>query len=496
MTPVDPRPGDAPRPFLDNIVRRLGRRAVRTFYRRIEVTGLDNVPASGPVIVVANHANSLIDAVIIGAMLPRTPRFLTASIVWDFKAVVPVLHAAGVVPVYRRQDGRHEGAPIEETFDTASELLAEGGVLAIFPEGMSHNDSRLLPIKTGVARIALETLAAHPELDLKILPVCLHYADKARFRSSVLMQIGTPIGTRDELPAFLSAETATRSQAVRALKSRVRDALLQVSLQSSTWEDVRLVACAAEIWRSVQMPDAPAADLPTAVAAHRRVLSGARWLRINRPEDWAAMRSQVLDYAGALDALGVEDRHIAALDATKSPGHVASAPLWVVPALPIALLGLILNIAPVVALWLLRRRQDPDKKATWSVFAGLMILPVYWAILAVVAGSAASVAWGLGVGLAAGIGTLVGVPVAGLVAAKSWDVVRRMRDDLRAKRTLDARPAPARRLTAARMALVGQLHRLSKLYERAEGAAPRVVSDDPAPRSDHVRAAPAAATRT
>ena len=465
MTPVDPRPGDAPRPLLDNIVRGLGRWAVRVFYRRIEVTGLANVPASGPVIVVANHANSLIDGVIIGAMLPRTPRFLTASIVWDFKAVVPVLHAAGVVPVYRRQDGRHEGGPIEETFDVASDLLAEGGVLAIFPEGLSHNDSRLLPIKTGVARIALETLAAHPDLDLKILPVYLHYADKARFRSSVLMQVGAPIGARNELPDFLSTETATRSQAVRALKSRVRDALLQVSLQSSTWEDVRLVSCAAEIWRSVQRPRDTDPDLPGVVANHRRVLAGARWLRINRQEDWAKMREAVLGYADGLDALGVEDRHVAAHNDPSARGPLASLPGWFIPAVPIAVLGLALNIVPGLVLWLLRRGKDPDKQATWSVFAGVMIMPAYWFFVALIAGSAASMAWGFGSGVAAGLLAGAAVPVTGFVAARTWDVLRRARNDLAAKRRLAAAPAVAGGLSKARAGLVRYLRQLSDIYD-------------------------------
>ena len=476
--PADPRPGDAPRPLLDKIVRGLGRLAVRTFYRRIEVTGLENVPRSGPVIVVANHANSLIDGVIIGSLLPRTPRFLTASTVWDFKAVVPVLRAAGVVPVYRRQDGRHEGGQLEETFETAADLLAEGGVLAIFPEGLSHNDSRLLPIKTGVARIALETLKAHPELDLKIVPVCLHYAEKSRFRSSVFMQVGTPIGARDELPGFLSTETVTRSKAVRGLKARVRNALLQVSLQSSTWEDVRLVSCAAEIWRSVQMPDTPTTDLPSTIAAHRRVLSGARWLRIHRPAEWTAIRRQVLDYADGLKAQGLEDRHVAAFDSGKAPAPFASVPIWVVPALPVALLGLVLNVAPGVVLWLMRRRKDPDKMATWSVFAGLMILPLYWVLVALVVGSAASVAWGFGLGVAAALVALVAVPATGLVAAKTWDVVRRTRDNLHAARTLAANPEPAHRLAKARAALVGQLHRLSKIYERGEGPVPTANANE------------------
>jgi len=476
---ADPRPGDAPRPLLDKIVRGLGRLAVRIFYRRIEVTGLDNVPATGPFIVVANHANSLIDGVIIGGFLPRTPRFLTASIVWDFKALVPVLRAAGVVPVYRRSDGRHEGGQLEETFDKAAQLLSEGGVLAIFPEGLSHNEPRLLPLKTGVARIALETLAAHPDLDLQILPVCLHYADKSRFRSSVMMQVGLPIAVDEELSSFQSEESSTRSLAVRRLKARVRDALLQVSLQSSTWEDVRLVACAAEIWRSVQKPGVADPDLPSVIANHRRVLSGARWLKVNRPQVWTAMREAVLAYAGGLDALGVEDRHVAAFDDPGAPGPLAALPGWVIPALPVAVLGFALNAIPGSVLWILRRGKDPDKKATWSVFAGSMIMPVFWLLMALVVGSAASVAWGLGPGIATGLLAGAAVPVTGLVAAKTWDVLRRARLDFRARCKLVNAPTTAAELSKARAALVARLHRISEFYDTKEEKAAASCPDDP-----------------
>ena len=88
----------------------------------------------------------------------RRPRFLAKSTLWSHPVVAPLLIFIGAVPVYRRRDG----APVArnlETFARCREVLAAGGTVALFPEGGSHNEPAPLPLKTGAARIALETEA-------------------------------------------------------------------------------------------------------------------------------------------------------------------------------------------------------------------------------------------------------------------------------------------------------------------------------------------------
>ncbi|MCB1337090.1 MAG: 1-acyl-sn-glycerol-3-phosphate acyltransferase, partial [Maritimibacter sp.] len=132
----------------------LSRRVLGVLYNEIRVLGAENFPAEGPVIVIANHGNSLVDGGLLLATLPRAPRFLAASTVWDYRPVAPFMNLAGAVRVHRRQDGRaHEGS-LAESFAEAVALLASGGVLAVFPEGRTHDDPGLLPFKTGTARIA------------------------------------------------------------------------------------------------------------------------------------------------------------------------------------------------------------------------------------------------------------------------------------------------------------------------------------------------------
>ena len=91
-------------PKTDFLLRGFGRLILSTFYRQVEVVGMEFMPTTGPVVVVANHVNSIVDGVLITAYLSRMPRLLAASIVWDNKPMVPLLNAAGVIPVYRQQD--------------------------------------------------------------------------------------------------------------------------------------------------------------------------------------------------------------------------------------------------------------------------------------------------------------------------------------------------------------------------------------------------------
>ncbi len=126
------REGSAVRPVFDLAIRALARLLLRVFYRRVEVVGLENIPASGPVLLVANHGNALVDPALVVAHSPRMPRFLAKHVLFRHPLVRPLLSSAGAIPVYRRQDGADPRANLD-TFSRCYEELASGGVIALFP---------------------------------------------------------------------------------------------------------------------------------------------------------------------------------------------------------------------------------------------------------------------------------------------------------------------------------------------------------------------------
>jgi len=168
-------------------MRRLARLLTRVFFRRIEVAGADQLPG-GPVVLVANHVNGLVDGMVLLAALDRYPRFLGKSTLFKIRPLAPFLRLAGVVPVYRAADGSTERN--REAFATAGAILSSGAMVAVFPEGVSHDDARLHPLRTGAARIALAAVE-QGVTGLAVVPVGLIYEEKARFRSRALVRIGT-----------------------------------------------------------------------------------------------------------------------------------------------------------------------------------------------------------------------------------------------------------------------------------------------------------------
>jgi 1-acyl-sn-glycerol-3-phosphate acyltransferase len=170
---------------------KLARLLVRIFFRSVELEGGDNLPGKGPLVVAANHTNGLVDGLLLMAALGRYPRFLGKSTLFRIPPLWPFLKFAGVIPVFRASDGA-TGERNASAFATCREILARGEVVALFPEGISHDELSLQPLRTGAARIALDAAFEGDVGDVQTLPVGLTYDAKARFRSRALVHVGKP----------------------------------------------------------------------------------------------------------------------------------------------------------------------------------------------------------------------------------------------------------------------------------------------------------------
>jgi len=112
-------------PWLHDVGRWVGRWLQRPWYR-ITVTGVDRVPPTGPVVLVANHS-SLVDPQVIFGMVPRRSVFLVKSELF-VGPLGKALRAIGQVPVSR-------GTPDRTALGTTVRVLAAGGLVGVFPEG-------------------------------------------------------------------------------------------------------------------------------------------------------------------------------------------------------------------------------------------------------------------------------------------------------------------------------------------------------------------------
>ncbi len=124
----------------------------------LQFTGRENVPASGPLIIVSNHLN-LIDPPTLGAVIPRKIVFMAKEELFHQPIMSTVVKSYGAFPVKRNK-------PDRQALTQAQRILAQGGVLGIFPEGRRSRQTGLQRAEAGIALIAARSQAP-------ILPVAI-----------------------------------------------------------------------------------------------------------------------------------------------------------------------------------------------------------------------------------------------------------------------------------------------------------------------------------
>ncbi|MFT5510632.1 MAG: glycerol-3-phosphate O-acyltransferase/dihydroxyacetone phosphate acyltransferase, partial [Hyphomicrobiaceae bacterium] len=174
--------------------------ALDLFFKRVHVEGA--VPKMGPVILVANHFNALLDPVMVTRLVGRNVRFLGKEPLFHTPVLKHLVKGMGTLPVYRAMDGA-DTSKNKDMFAAVYAALGEGNAVCLFPEGVSHNEPQLQSLKTGAARMALGAEAEHGfSLGLKVVPVGLVFSDKRRFRSVAATFVGQPINISEYQEAY------------------------------------------------------------------------------------------------------------------------------------------------------------------------------------------------------------------------------------------------------------------------------------------------------
>lgn len=452
------------------LTRGIARLALAIFFRRIERVGLDRVPTHDPLVVVANHGNGLLDPAILLAALPRPVRFLGKSTLWRNPALRPFLALAGVIPVFRRKDPGVDPARNAETFTRCREALAHGEAVALFPEGISHGEPSLQPLKTGAARIALGAAAAGAGA-VAVLPVGLSFDARESFRSRALVTVGTPFDAVAGAGLVAPPEPPGEDpEAVRSLTAAIGRGLSEVTVQYQDWTEARLFERAVEIY------DRPEVTLPRTLPlaeVHRlarELRDRFQDLRAAAPEETARIAAATARYDRLLASLALRDDQVAARYPWAGVTRFIARSLAILLlGLPATAVGVLLNALPYALVrWLASRPAlAVDVRATWKLFGALFVYPLLWL-------GEAALAWHLS-GPAAAAGLLLAALPTGWVALLFVERWRRLLREARAFLLFRTRPGIRARLLAIRSDVRSQVQALSEL-EASRGARPVAVT--------------------
>lgn len=401
------------------------RLTLRIFFRRVESEGLERVPRTGPLLLVLNHPNSLVDPVFVLCLAPRPVAFLAKAPLFRLPLVGALVRAAGSIPVERRQDPGADLSKNREMFAKVRAHLGGGGAVALFPEGTSHSDPRLKPMKTGAARIALGVTSETP---LRIQAVGLFYTDKRTFRSAALVYYGEPFAVT---PAPLDEAGEPPPELVQALTGRIAEALGAVTLQADAFEAHEFVARTERILASQrrESDDAPRPELADEFAFRRRILAGYHALRERDPARLERVRRRVNRYEDRLRGAGIDpwDVPVGRFRTSRVLGYMGLFLLRFAVLLPLGVPGLALHYLPYRLVGVLSQRavgKYDDILATAKATAAFIVFPLTWIAVGVLLWH-----WA---GPAAGIAGLLLAPPSGYAALRLVELADRALGALRA----------------------------------------------------------------
>lgn len=422
--------------------------ALRWYYRRIDIEGLERVPPTAPMLIVVNHPNALVDALLVGWALPRRVVLTAKATLFANPLLARFLAWVGVVPLVRSSDvratspsntidpRRNAGA-----FTALRSVLGRGGAVVIFPEGISHDNPSLAPLRTGAARIALEAFEVGGVRDLQILPVGLVFERKEAPRSRVLVRVGVPI--------VIETWHRDDESAVAALTSEIDARLRQVTLNYDSADDASRAAALSSVLAAIQQeepePLGVARSLSVEVSVATRIETVRRALaltpddRLRGRVDQLVQRLASFEEALRRHRVSLDDVVVSA-DARYAPQFLVREACVITVAGPVAVWGALNHFLPFYAARAIARRsvESAADPAMRTIVAGAALVSVFYA--------AQSVAVGVLAGWVAAIVYLVSLPIAAEVNFRLADRRRRALDRARTYLRFRRRPRLQARL--------------------------------------------------
>lgn len=361
------------------ITRPLAKIALSVFFRKLHLSGLENIDWEKPVILAANHPTAFIEPCILACWLPKPLHFMVRGDFFLKPLSNWILRDYNMIPFYRMEDAGVAG--VKENYksveETAAVLRSHHPVL-ILAEGHTVHEKRLRPLMKGTGRVALGAQEQYPDLDIQLVPVGVNYTYADRFRSEVMIHFGAPIRVRDYVPAYQANPANALRDITEALRVELEKHVVIIREKSDErWTDQLLIQ-----YRNNQAaPFAPHTVFQVGrLESEKRITAQVNNLGAEEKANW---KSRVEKYWSDLKRLGVSDRALSGKN-----GFSLGPAIALILGAPLFLLSFLIHFLP---LWLAGRigygKLVPryEFKASVALVAG-MVLYLLLALLLLVFG--------------------------------------------------------------------------------------------------------------
>jgi 1-acyl-sn-glycerol-3-phosphate acyltransferase len=349
---------------------RIAQAALNAHFRRVRVAHRERFPRGGPVLLVANHPSAWADAVVLLGAFGRKLHFLVQGSQFRPWPRGLLLRLFGALPVYAHGQHADAAARNAATFQRCEALFDRGDVVAVFPEGVSATDRRVMPLRMGAARLALSYARRSGSRPLALVAVGLHYSDRIAFRSDVVVNVGESIAVADLLDSWDESVAASR------LTERIGWEIRALALGAARPRQAAVLAALEPIAERVAEGmeiDAPGEMLARALEELER----------EDPDTFARLERRALAQDRIRRALRVSDRAFNATRRRRSFGRGAASVLFTaLGALPAAA-GALIHALPAALTDAATRgiAKTPAQVAFVRIAAGAILFLAAYAFL-------------------------------------------------------------------------------------------------------------------
>lgn len=167
-------------------------------YRKIEVTGKENIPTDGAVIIAPNHCNTLMDALVILQAFKDESVFGARADIFNKPFIAKIMTFVRILPMVRQRDGLRNVLKNNETQEIIVDTLENKVRFCMYPEGRHRPAHSLQTLGKGTFRAALAANSKFGDkMPVYIVPTGIEYGDYFRYRSTCLITFGEAINVTE-----------------------------------------------------------------------------------------------------------------------------------------------------------------------------------------------------------------------------------------------------------------------------------------------------------
>lgn len=340
------------------------------FYRRIYFINSDTIPQDKPVIFTTNHSNGFLDPLLIAVLQWRHIWFWVGASEVGSGIKGYIMRAGHSLPIYRQKEGKENMHKNEQTFQASRQALYDGDTLYLAPEGRCIIHKKLLPLKTGCARLAFKMMEEKDwKIDVKILCAGVNYTYHAQFRSEVYVKLGKTISIQDYKELYKQDSFAAVIKVTEDIREGIVAEMVYIEEENERLTEKLLVLGRNNIARRAF----PILSNDATILQHEQKI--ANYVGSISTEQKVVLEKQVDEYNKALATHHTNDYGVA--------NQNKRSFIWLILGFPIWLIGSILGKLPEIITKKLTLKVVPYPEfiASFGITIALAIWILYSFIL-------------------------------------------------------------------------------------------------------------------